>query len=395
MKTRLLAAGAAFVAAWCALSPAGFVRSASAQAPLAGDSFLVDRMVLPGDHALLILGDANVRRELKLIEDDWANLSLFKRELADGDVKTRAALRRAKPEERPALLHARRRAVDALLDGTLGVDRGRRLQQLQRQANGLHASWLSDPAVQEKLALEETQRARWMSASESPLPLPPPLGAVPSDPAAIVAMIEKQMADLRRRRDDAVLALLSADQKKAWSELIGKETGFPLPEPRAAVGMLAPPDLRGGLPPLLAGAAHAELLGGAEVRRELIAAGAVAAKLEELSASLRDGDEKFRGDHVGGRLEEVAALMRERQREVETSLRAALPAAAMTRLLQLRRQATGLLGCLQLDDEVVGKLKFKSSQRAEIGDLMRRGELPPPPSPQASAADPEKAFREY
>jgi hypothetical protein len=208
-------------------------------------------------------------------------------------------------------------------------------------------------------------------------------------------MIEKQMAGMRARRDEKALALLSAEQKKAWSELVGRKAEHPLPEPRAAVGMLAPPDLRGGLPPLIAGAAHAEMLGSVEVRKELVAAGANAVRFEELGAALREGDDKFRAAHSGGRPDEAAALLRERQREVEAALRAALPAAAMGRLLQLRRQATGLLGCMQLDSELIEKLKFKEKQRARIGEMMRNGELPPPPSPQVAGADPEKAFRAY
>lgn len=106
--------------------------------------------------------------------------------------------------------------LEAKIKTILTQNQFARYQQLSLQARGPSA--FLDPKVADKLGLTDSQIEKIQAIMEGNRPQPPAQGGARPDPS--------QMDAQRKAVEAKILAVLSGDQKRTWSNMIGKPFAF-------------------------------------------------------------------------------------------------------------------------------------------------------------------------
>lgn len=113
--------------------------------------------------------------------------------------------------------------LDKKLKAILNANQLARLEQLQLQARGPMA--MMEPETAKKLGLTEKQKTQVREIFQSSR-RPQPPASKPGERPDFEKM-QKEIAKYREGLNAKLLGILSADQKKKWSALIGKPFKFP------------------------------------------------------------------------------------------------------------------------------------------------------------------------
>lgn len=174
----------------------------------------------PGGGGLGLLMAPGVQEELKLAEEQVAKIREAGATLREKFAADFEALRDASQEERREKMQAISKKMSEestkLLADVLNADQQKRLKQITLQARGIEA--FADEEVQKALKVTEEQRTKLAElASEVQAKRREIMQGAQGDfQAAMQEMRAAQSAALEKAK-----ALLSGDQKKSWSDLIG------------------------------------------------------------------------------------------------------------------------------------------------------------------------------
>lgn len=167
-----------------------------------------------------LLMDEGVRQELKLDEQQVGRVKEMAREIAEARREQREVLQSATPEERrekiEAILRADNEKTQTALRKILKPEQLRRYEQIDLQQQGLRAFASSD--VQGRLKLTEAQREQLRTMSDDFQAQM--REAMQSTEGTVQERREKIEARQKEQMEKAA-AMLDADQKATWQELIG------------------------------------------------------------------------------------------------------------------------------------------------------------------------------
>jgi hypothetical protein len=163
----------------------------------------------------------NVQKDLKLSDEQVGKVQETLQAVREKHQDEFAGLRDASPEERQAKMAALTKTMNDEIkkDLSLSPEQSTRFDQIALQARGLQA--FADPAVAAKLKLTDDQKSKIQEIAESSRGQL--RGAFNKDASEEErAEARKKMAATQRENLSKAQALLTADQKKTWSEMTGK-----------------------------------------------------------------------------------------------------------------------------------------------------------------------------
>jgi Spy/CpxP family protein refolding chaperone len=218
VRLALALAAAALVAA-----PALAQRPGGAQPPRGGG------MGFGGGDALSLLSQKSVQEELKLTEDQIKKATetqeKFRQQRGAGGGGGGGGQFNA--EEFRKRMEERRQNIEKALGEFLKPEQSKRLNQIalqQTEKTGGITAAVRDPKVAEALKLTAEQKELLTAIGEDQRKLMAefrPGGG--GGGGANFEEIQKKMADFRKSSGEKFSKTLTADQKKAWSELVGPE----------------------------------------------------------------------------------------------------------------------------------------------------------------------------
>jgi Spy/CpxP family protein refolding chaperone len=194
-----------------------------ATALLTGSAFAQGRGV--GGRGM-ILRMPEVQAELKLTDEQKTKISEMLGQLGGGRRGQGGQSRDLSREEREKQLAERRANEEKQIQAILNEDQLKRYHQLQLQRQGLLA--LRDAPVRDALKLTDDQRSKVdgilkEQADETQKALESAGGGRRGRGGAARA----QLAEIRKKTEEKLEAVLTDDQKKQWKEMLGPAFKFP------------------------------------------------------------------------------------------------------------------------------------------------------------------------
>ncbi len=177
----------------------------------------------------MLIRNEGVQKELKLDGDQIEKATAAVQKVQDKHADDRAKLQDLEGQERFEKMMALNQAISAetmkALEDVLKPEQIKRLKQIQLQQRGVDA--FTDPEVEKALKLTSEQKEKIKTiagdAAAQRRELFQPGGG------ADFQEMQKKMAALQKTAMENVSALLHADQKQAWKDMIGQpfEVQFP------------------------------------------------------------------------------------------------------------------------------------------------------------------------
>ena len=173
-----------------------------------------------------VLMAPNVQKELKLSDEQVSKVREVLPEIRMKHMDEMMAIRDLPEEERPAKMRALMKTMneEAKKELSLTEEQTHRLGQIQLQASALMA--FGDPKVQSKLMLTEDQRGKFRDLGED---MRERGAEIRSSAGGDQQEAMKKFMALRKETMEKALGMLTADQKKAWTELTGKPVEINMP----------------------------------------------------------------------------------------------------------------------------------------------------------------------
>ena len=138
-----------------------------------------------------------------------------------------ANLQSAQPQRREQILGNHRREATKRINKTLteNLDKQQqlRLRRIGLQQQGLFA--LGDPAVQEQLPLTEEQRQGFVNIVQN---IQRQIQSLQQQNQGNPRRFQQQLMKFRREQLERIKGMLTEDQKRRWSELVGQPVNLDL-----------------------------------------------------------------------------------------------------------------------------------------------------------------------
>jgi hypothetical protein len=182
-----------------------------------------------GDGGVGLLADANVQKELKLTDEERANVELVRKEIEDSGREFFGKMRDMSREEIGEKMRERRKEVEKMIAEVLG-DKSKRFKQVQLQVGGVMAAAMN-PDNKDAMKITDEQIEKLRETMRDSFQGMQGLG-----PDADPAEREKTMKEMRKKNEEATLALLTDEQKKIWKEMIGEPITFEVKMPQFGGG---------------------------------------------------------------------------------------------------------------------------------------------------------------
>ncbi len=192
-------------------------------------------MGMGGGGAMMVLRNPDVHKELKLSEEQVGKLTALAEEL-QGSMQDRfQGLQDLSPEERrDAMMKMQKEMneeVAGKVKGYFSEEQMTRYNQLVLQSRGAQA-W-ADEEIATKLKITDEQKKKLAEIQEAYMAeMRDSRQGGGGDPQAMQA----KMAEMRKANTEKVMAVLTPDQKKMWSEMTGKPFEFRMQMPRRRDG---------------------------------------------------------------------------------------------------------------------------------------------------------------
>lgn len=166
-----------------------------------------------GDPKMLLL-NKSVQDELKLTDDQKADLAKVQDKIREAGKAARDSGDREKGRE------AREAAIKDIekWQTALKPEQSKRLKQIQLQVSGLNA--FTEPDVQKELKLTDKQTAEIKDINEN---LTKDMRDLRNSGGGDFAKMMEKGRELRKEALDKVTGLLTDDQKKTWTEMVGEK----------------------------------------------------------------------------------------------------------------------------------------------------------------------------
>ena len=173
-----------------------------------------------GGGGAMLLTNKSVQAELKVTDEQAGKLGEFGQKMQDKQREEGQKLQDVPQDERRAKMQEIGKVIQAEISKGLGdilkPEQVKRFHQVQIQAAGYNA--FTQPAVVEKLKLTDDQKAKLAEIStEAGATMREVFQSAGDDRAAAMTKIQ----ELRKATFEKAAALLTADQKSAWKDLIG------------------------------------------------------------------------------------------------------------------------------------------------------------------------------
>ncbi len=172
------------------------------------------------NNALFMLRSPELQKELKLSDDQRADIGGLMSE-AIGAMQD---LRDADPEERREVMQELMEEGQAELKKILNEDQQKRLHEIQLQQQG--AAGIVSAEVAKELKITDEQKGKIETIIEETSEAQGELFQEMRDGGDREEIMQK-VQELRKGRDEKVLALLSADQTKQWTAMLGEPFEMP------------------------------------------------------------------------------------------------------------------------------------------------------------------------
>ena len=180
---------------------------------------------------MAILRYPEVQTELKLTSEQKTKAAALADKLQEERRGQGQGLRDLSPEERQKRLAEMRASENKQLAEILNADQMKRYRQLQLQRTGMMA--LAEPETSDALKLTADQKTKVQEILAAQMAEQRSLFQDGGGGGDRQAMMEKMQA-LRKQTDEKLAALLTADQKTKWAELVGAPFTFPTGPPPAS-----------------------------------------------------------------------------------------------------------------------------------------------------------------
>jgi len=175
---------------------------------------------------LAVLGTPEGKAELKITEEQAAKLQALQENLRSGMMERFQAIQDLPEDERRGKTEsAMKEVADGMkkdLKTVLNADQFKRFEQITTQAQGFQA--FSLPEVQKALTITDAQKeAIEKIQQENMAAMRDAFQASQGDREAAM----KAMTEIRNKSMEKAKALLSAEQKSQWEEMVGKPFQMP------------------------------------------------------------------------------------------------------------------------------------------------------------------------
>jgi hypothetical protein len=167
-----------------------------------------------------------VRKELKMNQEQISKVRTIVKDIGEKHREEFEAVQKLDPSERPArdleLTNTVREESSKALAGVLTAEQHKRLKELYRQVMGINA-FLQDSEVQEGLKPTKEQNEKMKELFSH---LAERSAEISRNRRGNVPAMVKELRDLNKETLDKAVDVLTDDQKKTWSEMIGAPFDF-------------------------------------------------------------------------------------------------------------------------------------------------------------------------
>lgn len=186
--------------------------------------------MMRGGDLLGVLRNENVRKSVGLSEDESGMIELYAEERRDEDQKAMQEMQNLSVQERftkgREAMEKRNKEVEKQLTEIIGEDKVKRLKQVQLQLGGLGAA-LMNPEIASKLKITDDQREQLREVAGGMREGMAKLQEAGDDQETR----NKVWTQVRKEQETKLMEVLTADQKKAWGDMIGAPIDFAMPAP--------------------------------------------------------------------------------------------------------------------------------------------------------------------
>jgi LTXXQ motif family protein len=179
----------------------------------------------PAPGAAQLLGMEKVQEELKLTDDQKAQITKITEKYKEDMAKARADMNREKMGE---LRKAESEEIEKAVPTVLKAAQVKRLKQLEVQAGGLRA--LSKEDVQSALKLTDAQKKSIKDSTEELAKDAKEMFDGANGDRTKMGEIFTKIQAMQKEAMEKTVNGLTDDQKKEWKELNGEKFNFPAPQ---------------------------------------------------------------------------------------------------------------------------------------------------------------------